>query len=818
MVTKGPHCSFVLLAEFDIDSGAQLTYQFPQPLGADEGLLAHLMLPDGAERHLEDWTIFFLNQTPFNTIAPVLALETPEPSDDHSGTEGSRPELIYVLNLVRTKHDKSVRRGAVVKAMAVCTRHPFIQIFKPVLLLALDDYFANPSQDCLARLFDTINSMDISTAPVMTRFEKLIMRASERKDIFSEKFAPPKVPHTAATPLNGSQGSQTNNQHKTTSSSSSHSSEESIVAKNRNPYNGSAREQLAAKSSTTSLHQQQHHPSSPSDSSFSLGGSAVWVNDDSVILDSQVGLAIGGDPGSVASGSGTLASRGRRSTDASSSSSSGIGTDHTHGVPIPTASDSQLRSGISKDTHFFQTSIIYKEHHLPIKLPLATFPEEVGDYSLIQLIQTFSTPLVTVTGPLHPHLHSNGSLTHPIIILFNALITGKRVLFLGHNIPAGQVANYVLSACALGSGCGVGMRGFIERAFPYAGLAGGEDWASTPAYIAGATNPILETSIAWDLLMDIGTARVVAHRDIHINFPTTPPAIGPLLTRQAIRAENSGASEEEIARIATRDKETSQKTDFTAKADSFDNIFMEDIISAITSRFGENVVRLRFVEYVVRFVRLASRYEEVTSGTTKLYYPSAALAEGSLGSGVVFPDEAAALKELAANASRIEGWRRTKLHQYCVSDFQVFLATSSIKGFDLAHQLCRLRFGKNVPDVEVELITRKIAENVRSHEQVVELLAHTPLYLGGLQPLSFCLFHQQEVVREATLDIFNELRAHPVGVMFLQTLNHFQRYAYVRQAHAREMRSRDQTQQLIPPLPYAARTPSSRSEVSLGGI
>lgn len=37
MASKGPHCSFVLLAEFDIDSGAQLTYQFPQPLGTDEG-------------------------------------------------------------------------------------------------------------------------------------------------------------------------------------------------------------------------------------------------------------------------------------------------------------------------------------------------------------------------------------------------------------------------------------------------------------------------------------------------------------------------------------------------------------------------------------------------------------------------------------------------------------------------------------------------------------------------------------------------------------------------------------------------------------
>ena len=68
-------------------------------------LLANLMLPDGAEKHLEDWTIFFLNQTPFNMIAPVLALESP----DVAGKE-NKPELLYVLNLVRTKHDKGVRR------------------------------------------------------------------------------------------------------------------------------------------------------------------------------------------------------------------------------------------------------------------------------------------------------------------------------------------------------------------------------------------------------------------------------------------------------------------------------------------------------------------------------------------------------------------------------------------------------------------------------------------------------------------------------------------------------------------------------------
>ena len=57
------------------------------------------MLPDGAERQPEDWTIFFLNQTPFNTIKPIVTDDTEEDG-----------ELLYVLNLVRTKLYKTVRR------------------------------------------------------------------------------------------------------------------------------------------------------------------------------------------------------------------------------------------------------------------------------------------------------------------------------------------------------------------------------------------------------------------------------------------------------------------------------------------------------------------------------------------------------------------------------------------------------------------------------------------------------------------------------------------------------------------------------------
>ena len=86
-------------------------------------LMANLMLPDGAEKHLEDWTIFFLNQTPFNTIAPVLALEKLKGGHGESGGEDGpehKPELLYVLNLVRTKQDKSLPRSGLSISMNLC--------------------------------------------------------------------------------------------------------------------------------------------------------------------------------------------------------------------------------------------------------------------------------------------------------------------------------------------------------------------------------------------------------------------------------------------------------------------------------------------------------------------------------------------------------------------------------------------------------------------------------------------------------------------------------------------------------------------------
>ena len=229
--------------------------------------------------------------------------------------------------------------------------------------MALDDYFANPSQDCLAKLFDAVNSMDISMAPVLTRYEKLIMRTSERKDVFIEKFEELSRPpaHDAAS----TQG------HKTNDSVGSHSSfEEGILLRTGGDKGKSREVEKKAAASSTSL---QPNQPSPSEASFSLDGSAVWVDGGDQTFPHAGAPSISSGAGS--GGSRTTSLRGRKSTDASSSSSSHHVRDRS-GAVTPSAA---ATPPVLKDTHYFPATIDYNDHQLPIRLPLSTFPEEVGD-------------------------------------------------------------------------------------------------------------------------------------------------------------------------------------------------------------------------------------------------------------------------------------------------------------------------------------------------------------------------------------------------------------------------------------------------------
>lgn len=312
---------------------------------------------------------------------------------------------------------------------------------------------------------------------------------------------------------------------------------------------------------------------------------------------------------------------------------------------------------VPRDTHEFESKVMYKGIPIPIKVPTAVMPETVGDFSLVKLIQKFSEPHAKSPQPftLHPHLTTNGTNTHPIIVLVNGLLTQKRVIFLGHNLPSGEVAEAVLAACALASG-GI-LRGFTRHAFPYTDLTKIDDLLNVPGFIAGVTNPTFELHPEWwDILCDLPTGRI----KISSKIEPAPVTEGLSYFQQ----QNPS-----LATIATGT--ANQNQDLTG-----DNAFMSDVLRSIATRHGEAVMRAKWRDWVLKFTRISAQFEESVYGASALYIGGEdreLTLPGAAGHGYVWADDTAKFKELAGNVTRIEGWRNTRSYY---SFIQVSIVTT----------------------------------------------------------------------------------------------------------------------------------------------
>lgn len=142
-------------------------------------------------------------------------------------------------------------------------------------------------------------------------------------------------------------------------------------------------EKICKQGDAKGLIEQRYHQEqqSSSDSTLSLGESAVWVGDE---MDPPSNRPDADRRKLVASNYTVDSESRRKSQDASSASSHTYGKD-TGQQAHATLPDNQvqIRTAITKDTHFYHTIVAYRDHHLPIKLPLSTFPEEVGDVRLV---------------------------------------------------------------------------------------------------------------------------------------------------------------------------------------------------------------------------------------------------------------------------------------------------------------------------------------------------------------------------------------------------------------------------------------------------
>jgi hypothetical protein len=161
---------------------------------------------------------------------------------------------------------------------------------------------------------------------------------------------------------------------------------------------------------------------------------------------------------------------------------------------------SKINAGRNFKSVTYRTNCNLFGVNLPLTFPLMMEDDEIGGASLISLFKKFG---------------ENGIMT-----LFNAILAGKRIIFLGHNQPAVEVCETVLSACLL---CSPPLRGILKRTFPYANLTDIE-FLEVPGFIAGVTNPIFEQHAKWwDVLADISNGRIALNPEYEKELLEVPP-------------------------------------------------------------------------------------------------------------------------------------------------------------------------------------------------------------------------------------------------------------------------------------------------------
>jgi hypothetical protein len=133
----------LFLALFDIDKGSVLKHRWPADAleSIPDDFFSECMLPEGAHNRSGDETTNFLNRKD----GPVM----------------------YFLSVVSTRRDASLRRGALVKAIAIATPFQQLSVFRNPLTMALNSCLEGAADDLviLQQLFYSLNQVNLSFLP-----------------------------------------------------------------------------------------------------------------------------------------------------------------------------------------------------------------------------------------------------------------------------------------------------------------------------------------------------------------------------------------------------------------------------------------------------------------------------------------------------------------------------------------------------------------------------------------------------------------------------------------------------------------------------
>lgn len=528
---KENHVDFVLLAQFDIDKGSVIKMQYPKPTGVDEQLLAELMLPDGAHKRDDDWTVFFLNRSDPSASNPARKqrrrpTRAAEPS---ASVAPSTPAtvigaLIYQFSAT-TEEEGWVMLSPDLMNITLNPTHitvlsqDKVHSFKIEHHEALEYTQLEPLFSCV--LIDPVTALGIRFVSAgdegifLGKVDSILRAGPQGSTI-------PVIESTDSTKTTDIDPTTTSN---TNNANNSNNSNNNNNAVNKTPF-------------LYCLNFLNNHKDDSVRRGAVVRALAVCTRHNYIhIYKPFILLAL-------------QRYYAQPSEEVLADLYQSLNEMDTDKMPILNYNQKLiLRATTDRSKHFFTTAVQYIGTKMNVQLPLAGFPDEVGDYSVISLVQKF--------GPA-------------VMMIYNAILSEKRVLFLGFGCSAGEVCNYVLAASSMMC---PPLTGLIGRVFPYTNLCY-LDFLTVPGYLTGVTNPMFEEHPEWwDLLCNISTGKVT---------------LNPNLV-----------------------------TDVPEKYERSDVELMSEVTYSVSSHYGEDKVRSLFQDYTQHLVDMAFEEEEFASEEEK---------------------------------------------------------------------------------------------------------------------------------------------------------------------------------------------------------
>lgn len=164
---------------------------------------------------------------------------------------------------------------------------------------------------------------------------------------------------------------------------------------------------------------------------------------------------------------------------------------------------------IRKDLSF-NSVVSFNNMNIPIRIPLLNVPDNIGDY-LNPTDLNFRPSLINILdAKLASSYHNNeltiyGLQTPPIIVLINALLTGKKIIFMSYENSSGYIIDHILLTLKIITGGGI-LSGLLTNynIFPMIDVSKIELLEQCSSYVAGTINPFFKNNDKlWDLLYDL---------------------------------------------------------------------------------------------------------------------------------------------------------------------------------------------------------------------------------------------------------------------------------------------------------------------------